>query len=406
LIQEGERLANCVSCGRELPSFSTGELKNLCPDCQHSITTSSGGPALPAPSQRVQVVRRRPPVTTALIALNVLVYVAMVLRGVSPLTPTGAQLLPWGANWGPLSLGHQPWRILASNYVHVGVLHIALNMWCLWNMGWLAELIFDAWTYALLYTVCGIAGGLASLAWHPLSVGAGASGAIFGIAGALIAALYLGHLPIPKEALRGTLKSLVMFAIYNLAFGAVAGIIDNSAHIGGLVAGLALGAVLSKHLRTPPEDRAAWRRGVFAVAAVALVAGLLLVQRLNGYVVPLEQGNEAYQQGKLDDAARSLMQAAARKPNDRQTLYLLSSTYMRQQQFSRAIPILQHEVQLDPSNEDVQLDLGVAHFQLGEFDEAIPYLQKAVQLNPKDDDAQKSLQEALFQKKMKANSSK
>jgi rhomboid protease GluP len=330
----------------------------------------------------------------------------MVLRGVSPLTPTGAQLLPWGANWGPLSLGHQPWRILASNYVHVGVLHIALNMWCLWNMGWLAELIFDAWTYALLYTVCGIAGGLASLAWHPLSVGAGASGAIFGIAGALIAALYLGHLPIPKEALRGTLKSLVMFAIYNLAFGAVAGIIDNSAHIGGLVAGLALGAVLSKHLRTPPEDRAAWRRGVFAVAAVALVAGLLLVQRLNGYVVPLEQGNEAYQQGKLDDAARSLMQAAARKPNDRQTLYLLSSTYMRQQQFSRAIPILQHEVQLDPSNEDVQLDLGVAHFQLGEFDEAIPYLQKAVQLNPKDDDAQKSLQEALFQKKMKANSSK
>ncbi len=399
-------MANCVSCGRELPSFSAGEPRNLCPDWQRSITTSSGTSALPMPSQQIQVVRRRPPVTTVLIALNVLVFAAMVIRGVSPLAPTAAQLLPWGANWGPLSLARQPWRILASNYIHVGVLHIALNMWCLWNLGWLAELIFDGWTYALIYTVCGIAGGLASLGWHPLSVGAGASGAIFGIAGALIAALYLGHLPIPKQALRGTLKSLLMFAFYNLAFGAVAGMIDNSAHIGGLVAGLALGAALSKHLRTPPADRAAWRRGVFAVAALALLAGLFAVQRLSGYAVPLEQGNEAYQQGRLDDAARLLEQASAKKPNDRQTLFLLSSTYMRQQQFSRAIPVLQREVQLDPNNEDVQADLGIAHLQLGEFDQAIPYLQKAVQLNPKDDDAQKALQQAYFQKKMKENWSK
>ncbi len=398
-------MANCVGCGRELPSFSTGELRNLCPDCERNLAPP-GGPALPMPSPQVQGIRRRPPVTTVLIALNVLVFAAMVIRGVSPLAPTTEQLLPWGANWGPLSLARQPWRILASNYIHVGVLHIALNMWCLWNLGLLAEMIFDGWTYALIYTVCGIAGGLASLAWHPLSVGAGASGAIFGIAGALIAALYLGQLPIPKAALRGTLKSLLMFAFYNLAFGAVAGMIDNSAHVGGLIAGLALGAALSRHLRTPPEDRAARRRGVFALAAVALLAGFLLVQRLNGYAVPLGQGVQAFQQGRLDDAARLLEQAAAKKPKDRQVLFLLSSTYMRQQQFSRAIPILQHEVQLDPENEDVQLDLGIAHSRLGEFDQAIPYLQKAVQLNPKDDDAQKALREAVFQRHIKENSVK
>ena len=57
----------------------------------------------------------------------------------------------------------------------------------------------------------------------------------------------------------------------------------------------------------------------------------------------------------------------------------------------------------NPANEDVQLDLGVAHLELGEFDQAIPYLQKALQLNPKDDDAQKALREALFQKQMRAN---
>jgi len=399
-------VANCVSCGRSLPAFSTGELSNICTDCQNSITTSAGTGTLPIPSQRVQVARRWPPVTTTLIAINVVMFVVMVLRGVSPITPTTAQLLPWGANFGPFSLGHQPWRILASNYLHAGLLHIALNMWCLWSLGWLAEMIFDRWTYVVIYTMCGIAGGIASLGWHPISTGVGASGAIFGLAGALIAALYLGHLPIPKAAVRGTLKSLVLFAIYNLAFGAVAGAIDNSAHIGGLVTGLALGAAMAKHLRTSPEDRAARARGVFAVAAVILLAAFFGVQRLSGYVVPLEQGVEAYQQGKLDDAARLLEQAAARKPNDKQTLFLLSSTYMRRQEFSRAIPILQREVQLDADNEDVQLDLGVAHYQLGEFDQAVPFLQKAVQLNPKDDDAQKALQQALFQQKMKANSSK
>lgn len=152
--------------------------------------------------------RKIPPITTALVGINVAVFVAMTLRGVSPVTPTSAELMPWGANWGPLSLASQPWRMLSSNYVHAGILHIGLNMWCLWNLGFLAERIFDPWTYVLTYTACGLAGSIASLWRHPMVPGVGASGAIFGLAGALIAALYLGHLPIPREAIRGTLRSL------------------------------------------------------------------------------------------------------------------------------------------------------------------------------------------------------
>ncbi len=128
--------------------------------------------------------------------------------------------------------------MLASNYVHIGIIHIFFNMWCLWNLGRLAERIFDRWTYLLVYTASGIAGSLASLWWHPQGIGAGASGAIFGLAGGLIAVLYLGKLPIAKDALKPTLKSLVMFAAYNLFFGLVPGI-DNAAHLGGLAAGLA-----------------------------------------------------------------------------------------------------------------------------------------------------------------------
>ena len=397
-------MPNCTNCGRELPSFTWGEQRTLCPECGRAAAPLG---TATAPSAAMPVaIRPTSPITKVLIGINALVFIAMVVRGVSPLEPTTAQLLPWGANWGPLSLANQPWRLLASNYIHVGILHIALNMWCLWNLGLLAERVFDGWAYVLIYTICGIAGSLAGLALHPLVTAAGASGAIFGLAGALIAALYLGHLGIPRQALRGTIKSLVMFAVYNLAFGAAIPGIDNSAHIGGLLTGLALGAILARHLAQPAAIRAAWQQKMFALAVVALLAGFLLVQHSNGYVILLEKGVKAFKAGQLDDAARWLEQTAAKKPNDRQTLFLLSSTYMRKQEFSKAIPILERLVQLDPNNEDVQLDLGVAHAELAEFDQAIPYLQKALQLNPKDEDAQKALHEAVFQKQMKADSVK
>jgi len=232
------------------------------------------------------MIGNKQPVTTTLVGMNVAVFAVMALTGISPTAPSSVQLLKWGANWGPLSLSAEPWRMLASNYIHGGIIHIALNMWCLWNLGFLAERVFDPWTYVLTYTFCGLAGSLASLWWHPMAVGVGASGAIFGLAGALIAALYLGHLPISKQAIQGTLKSLLTFAGYNLFFGAVAQGIDNSAHIGGLLAGLALGAVLAKHLTAAPEIRDGWRRGVFVAAAVVLLVAFTLVKHVSGNVAP------------------------------------------------------------------------------------------------------------------------
>jgi rhomboid protease GluP len=224
------------------------------------------------------------PITTTLVGMNVAVFAVMVLTGVSPVNPSVAQLLKLGANYGPLSLGAEPWRMLASNYIHGGIIHIFFNMWCLWNLGFLAERVFEPWTYVFTYTFSGNAGSLASLWWHPIAVGVGASGAIFGLAGALIAAFYLGHLPIPKPAMQSTLKSLLIFAGYNLFFGALlSGIgIDNAAHIGGLLAGLAIGAVLAKHLMAPPEIRNRWRNGVFVAAAVVLFLAFLYVKHVNG----------------------------------------------------------------------------------------------------------------------------
>jgi len=265
-------MPNCISCGRELPS--PNEPHNICPECRVAIMQRAQS-SLPA-RRRTSIPLKSVPVTATIIAVNALVFLAMAFTGSSPIEPNIPDLIKWGANDGLATLLFQPWRMLTSNYVHIGLLHIALNMWCLWSLGILAEKIFDRWTYFLVYTFCGITGSLVSIVLHPIRVGAGASGAIFGMAGALISALYLGHLPIHPSALKSTLKSLLSFAGYNLFFGAVVPAIDNTAHIGGLLCGLALGTALAPHLTSPPEERSTWNRWIFVLAALLLAVAYYL----------------------------------------------------------------------------------------------------------------------------------
>lgn len=252
--------------------------QSICPECRAAIASRS--PGQNPLSSRTSVTLARMPLTSAIIGINIAVFLAMVLSGVSAAQPGDADLIRWGANFGSHNLIDQPWRMLTSTYIHVGLVHLLLNMWCLWNLGALAEQIFDRWTYLLAYTFCGLAGSLASVSLHPTRLGAGASGAIFGLAGALISALYLGHLPVPRRVLKPILKSLVSFAAYNLVFGALVRVIDNTAHIGGLVTGLALGAVLAPRLTSPADERNAWRRWVFILAAGIFAALFALARHL------------------------------------------------------------------------------------------------------------------------------
>jgi len=170
------------------------------------------------------------------------------------------QLWHWGANYGPFTIGGQWWRLLTCVFVHIGIIHIAFNMWCLWNLGKLAESVYGHWTFAAVYLITGIAASVTSLAWNPAGTSAGASGAIFGIAGALVASFYLGEFSMPKAAVSGLLRSVLVFVGYNLVFGAMSGHTDNAAHVGGLVSGLILGALIAKV--APQQDDAGRRVGV------------------------------------------------------------------------------------------------------------------------------------------------
>jgi rhomboid protease GluP len=218
-------------------------------------------------------------VAPALIGLNVAIFALMTLLGVSAFAPTGRQLLFWGANYGPFTLGGQWWRLLSSAFVHIGVIHLALNMQCLWRLGWMTERLYGNWAFLTLYVLSGLGGSIASLWWNSDTISAGASGAIFGVAGGLVVFLYLGKLPLPRAAIRSILSSTFIFVGYNLLYGFANTGIDNAAHIGGLVIGALVGALLTRPLPSRKEF-SRLPRALFAMGLVLLLAvGTLFLKR-------------------------------------------------------------------------------------------------------------------------------
>jgi len=233
------QMPTCPQCGKEFSSFSFGaKPATECKDCRKITTAAAAATGL----------KFTPTITLTLIALNVLVYVAMGLSGVSWTEPSIEHAVRWGADFGPLTLSGEWWRTLTSTFVHFGIIHIAFNMWCLWSLGSSLELYMGRKAYTAIYLLSGVTASLTSIAWNPWRVSAGASGAIFGVAGAFVSYLYFKKAPMDPQQVRQKIKNLLIFIGYNLLYGA-AGNVDNSAHLGGLVAGLILGSLAPAILR-------------------------------------------------------------------------------------------------------------------------------------------------------------
>jgi rhomboid protease GluP len=332
-----------------------------------------------------------------LIAINVVIFVAMVLRGVSIMQPNSEQLLRWGANFGPLTLDRQWWRLLTAVFLHIGFVHLAVNMWCLWNLGSLAEDLYGSRAYLAVYILSGLAGSIASLARNPLVVSAGASGAIFGVAGALIATLYLARLTAAKHALRISLISLVVFAAYSIGYGFVKGGMDNGAHIGGLVAGLILGAVLSQDFRPAGAKPSHLRAILFPSFAVILVVGAIGVRHQQRSVVQMQNAESLLRRGDVAGAARELNNAVRSKPSNAAAWSMLAAVYLQQGQLAPAEAAFQHAIEAKPSDTLPRTQLGFVYLRTRRFEPARAMFQSIVDINPKDADAYVNLGVTLNQ---------
>ena len=223
------------------------------------------------------------PATYTLVGLNCLVFIAMVLSRVSFLQPTSLQLLHWGAT-EPVSVLYAAewWRVVTAMFVHVGIIHLATNMWCLWNLGLLGEPLLGPFGVFAAYVLSGAAGNLLSVgvaAYHgERVVGAGASGAVFGLAGVLIVLLKSPRLPIPPKERSSLRRYVIYFAVLNFVIGFGGnqlnlGVnIDNMAHLGGFVGGIIFALPLVPLLGSPRPLFLLRRR-----VATGLLSGVLVL---------------------------------------------------------------------------------------------------------------------------------
>jgi rhomboid protease GluP len=209
-------------------------------------------------------------VTMAMAAICVLVYVAMVANGASPFEPDTKVMFRWGASFGPAVVFEgQTWRLLTSTFLHFGLIHLAMNLWCLLSIGPLVERFFGHLGFAALYLISGLGGSIASLCVHPGYICAGASGAVFGVFGGLLGYLAVRRADVPAIVLRPMRKGVLGFLAYNVIFGLMSPKIDMAGHLGGLVTGFVAGLLLAG-AKTTRRDRAGLVRRCAAIATLSV----------------------------------------------------------------------------------------------------------------------------------------
>ena len=351
-------MAKCEQCGTEFSNWF-GDVRRTCPQCEQQnarmlepqiLPPDSGGqptgPRIPLPP---------PIVTRILIGINLAVFVAMALATKQFFSFDNATALRWGADFGPATASGEWWRMLTSMFLHGGILHIAVNMWALRNLGYTAELFYGRRNFLAIYMLSGLAGSAATMIWRPGDVSVGASGAIFGVAGALAAMVYFKKLPVDRALLKRDIGSIGAVIFYNLLIGAAVPIINNAAHVGGLVAGLLLGFALPATIFRAEREKT----NTLGAMAVALVVALIVVIGYFGHAKlawesEAYRGEKAYFAGDKNGALEHVRRAAALHPQSFYANYFIGAVFLENGESAEAVPFLERAAELNPKNVGVQ----------------------------------------------------
>lgn len=231
-------------------------------------------------------------ITPTLVAVNLIVYIAMVATGADALNPALETLISWGGNSRSLTLNGEPWRLLSCMFVHIGLVHLIFNMSALFYVGALLEPKLKSGRFLLAYVLTGICASLVSVWMSAYTISAGASGAIFGMYGVCLALLTTNF--IDKSERKVILPSIALFVIYNLVAG-LDGKIDAGAHLGGLLSGLLLGYLLLPALSEARGFRSRFA-GSLIMVSLMLGFGFLLFRYL-----PAQGEDLAVYQQKMTD---------------------------------------------------------------------------------------------------------
>jgi rhomboid protease GluP len=214
----------------------------------------------------------------AVVALNIGVWLANLADGMSPTAPATADLFRWGAGSASAVVRDgEYWRLVTATVLHGGLMHLALNMYALWVAGTQVCRWFGNGQFLLIYWGSALAGSALSLHFSAQqAVSVGASGAVFGVLGAVLTGVYQHRERVPKTLVRQLLTSQGLFVGISLAQGFASAGIDNAAHVGGLVAGAAMAWLLIELVDTESSASKRRSRQILATGVVALAVGGLV----------------------------------------------------------------------------------------------------------------------------------
>lgn len=244
------------------------------------------------------------PATATLLVANLAVFVAMLAHGAGLWHSPNSVQLAWGANFGPATRDGEWWRLATAMFVHFGVVHLAVNMWALWDSCRLVERVYGHWRFLAIYSAGGIAGNLLSLLAHgDIAVSGGASGAIFGAYGALLIWLWLERRQLHPVEFRWLFGGAAAFTAATIAMGLLIPGIDNAAHLGGLVSGALVGRAFARPFsaQSPAPGIGRW---VAATSFLSLVIVLIVALPSPTYRWQEEQKARAEIREFLEDDRR------------------------------------------------------------------------------------------------------
>ena len=269
--------------------------------------------------EHLAVVSAATPVTLVIIGLNVALFLVMLVAGAGLVETDPTVHQRFGSNFGVLTWTGQPWRLITSAFIHFGIIHLAFNMYALYG-GRLTERLFGSARFALIYLLSAMSGSVVSGWWEPWRNSAGASGAIFGVYGALLVFFALRRADIPRDMLRSSGRGALTLCIYSLVIGATNPMVDNACHVGGL-----LGGALAAFFLVRPVDPAAratprpWRLVTVTVgiciALFLFAAPLVLPNGSKGAPLraAIAQDRFAQDEEKLVNRQQEILQAFAAK---------------------------------------------------------------------------------------------
>ncbi|WP_339061569.1 rhomboid family intramembrane serine protease [Tepidibacillus marianensis] len=284
----------------------------------------------------------KPYLTYILIAINVIVYILMEIKGGST---DPRVLLQFGAKESYLISQGEYWRFVTPIFLHIGLIHLALNSVAIYYIGQLTERIYGSFRFLLIYLIAGIVGNAASFMFAPNSIGAGASGAIFGLFGSL---LYFGYV-YPPLFFRTMGKDVLTVIAINLVFGFSVSSIDNYAHIGGLIGGF----FASGFVRLPRQQRKKW--GMTAIASIFLIASV----------------------------ATTYWAVQNRDIKGSQALVFKGEDSLKNGDYQAALKVFSHLIESDSTNANYQFYYAYTNDQLGKLDIAKDHYEQALASDPK-----------------------